>query len=450
MKVVLVYPRWDYPIMGELQEPLGIMSIGAALSAAGHDVELVDLAVSGIEELDRLIEDADMAGMSSSTALYGRACRVLDRIREQRPEVPVIIGGPHATVLPEEVIARGFDAAVIGEGEATAVEIAEAILSGRPLYTVAGLVGRDCEKIMTGPKRPFLKDMDGLPDPDRDLADYEGYFQKGLSQVGIMASRGCPYNCLFCKPMQDKLFGRKIRRRPVKNIVAEMERCVAKLGNRRFLFRDDTMALAGMDWFVEFRSAIESSSLTDPGWSCQARVDQVSAPLIEQMKKCGLQGMAFGVESGSQKILDYYRKGIKVRQTVEAFEICHRLGIGTHAFIMLGAPEETAEDLDKTVELVRDIRPESVSVSITTPAPGTDLYYRVREEGICNMSGPEESDYYFNERPINLKYLSTLELADAARSILEAVPGASSKEQLERIKCMTGKEDLRTQSLLTN
>ncbi|MFO8055858.1 MAG: radical SAM protein [bacterium] len=436
MKVLLTYPRWDYPIMGELQEPLGIMSVGAALSAAGHEVKLLDLAVDGIEELDRLLPESDLVGLSSSTALYGRACRVLDRVREQSPNLPVILGGPHATVVPEEVIARGFDAASIGEGEATAVEIAQAICENQPLYRVPGVVARRGERIMWGPARPFLKDMDGLPDPDRSLADYEGYFQKGLSQVGIMASRGCPYNCLFCKPMQDKLFGRKIRRRPVKNIVQEMERCVSMLGNRRFLFRDDTMALAGMEWFNRFESALEASSLTGPAWSCQARVDQVNGPLLEKMKSCGLKGMAFGVESGSQKVLDYYRKGIKLEQTVKAFETCHRLGIGTHAFIMLGAPVETPADLEMTANLVRSIRPDSVSISITTPAPGTDLYYQVIESGLYNLSSHEESDYYFNERPIKLPYLSPLELAEAGRAILEAVPGAPSTEQMQRIKCI--------------
>ena len=101
------------------------------------------------------------------------------------------------------------------------------------------------------------------------------------------------------------------------------------------------MVLGGVKYFVELERELASAGLSDSQWVCQARVDQISAPLIEQMKKCGLEAIAFGVESGSQKVLDFFRKGIKVEQTIKAFDLCHEHGIGALAFVMLGAPVET-------------------------------------------------------------------------------------------------------------
>jgi radical SAM superfamily enzyme YgiQ (UPF0313 family) len=439
VKITLIYPRWNYPTFGQLQEPLGIMCIGAALRAEGHEVGILDLAVDDIEELDRAVEEVDLIGMSSSTALYGRACLLLDRIRERRPDLPVVIGGPHATVLPEETLARGFDAVAIGEGEHTAVELARALEKDSPLFEVPGMVAMSNGEVRHGPARRFEPELDIFADADRSMVNYEKYYEKQLTNIGMMATRGCPWNCLFCKPMQDKLFGRKVRRRSIGRIVGEMKRIEEVLGKKRYLFRDDTLVLAGADWFVEFEQELNATGLEGASWSCQARVDQITRPLIEQMKRCGLEGVAFGVESGSQRVLDFFRKGIKVEQTVRAFDICHEMGIGTHAFIMLGAPVETREDLEATVRLVERIRSESISVSITTPAPGTDLYRQVQESGLLNLSQPEDSDYHYNREPIKLPHLSVKDLAWAEAKIIEASPGTYFRDQLEeRMRALDG------------
>ncbi len=441
MDVLLIYPRFDYPTFGEPQEPLGLLYVGAALEAAGHDVRLIDLTVSDPSDIDEALGTAHMAGISSSSALYGRACTVLERIKAQRPGLPVVLGGPHATVLAADAVERGFDAAVIGEGEAAAVEIAEAVEQGRALHTVPGVAAFVDGRVERGPARPFIPDLDALPDPDRGLVDYIKYFDMGLTRAGLMASRGCPWRCSFCKPMQDKLFGRRIRRRSQHRIVAEMKAIRDSMGRSAFLFRDDTMALAGIEWFRAFEREFQALGLSGLSWSCQARVDQVEAPLLEQMKRCGLEGVAFGVESGSQKVLDFYRKGIKVDQTIRAFDLCRELGIGTHAFIMLGAPVETREDLEQTVSLVERIRPNSVSVSITTPAPGTDLYEQTRAMGIYNIEDPEDTDYQFNLQPMRLPHLKTHDIARAQRAILELVPGTYFKDQLqERFQFLDTKE----------
>ncbi|HUT55644.1 MAG TPA: radical SAM protein [bacterium] len=431
MEAVLVYPRWNYPTFGELQEPLGLLYIGAMLKAQGHRVTMTDLAVDDIALLDAALERADLVGLSSSTALYGRACLVLDRIKEKRPDLPVILGGPHATVLPEDAVARGFDAAVIGEGEHTAVELAAAISRGESLHHVPGVVTRFDDGFVRGPDRPFEPDLDSFPDPDRTLVDYQKYFDKKLTHVGMMATRGCPWNCLFCKPMQDKLFGRKVRRRGLRRIVAEMKWIRDHVAPRPYVFKDDTLVLAGTDWFIEFERELKDAGMIGISFSCQSRVDQITKPLLAQMKRCGLEGIAFGVESGSQKVLDFYRKSIKVEETIRAFDLCHEMAIGTHAFIMLGAPVETRDDLEATVRLVERIKTESVSVSLTTPAPGSDLYTRMKESGMLTAVNPEDFDYLYNRAPVNHPHLTVKDLAWAERAILDLTPTTFFKDELE-------------------
>ncbi len=439
MNVVFVYPRWDYPTFGKLQEPLGISHVAAALAGDGHEVRMIDLTFDPIEEVDAALDWAHMVGISSSTALFGRAARVLDRIKQARPEIPVVLGGPHGTALPEESLARGFDAVVIGEGERSAVDLVRAMEKGDFPGDVPGVAARKEDKVVFGPERPFEPDLDDLPDPDRSLIKYDEYFKRDLTQIGVVATRGCPFNCLFCKPMQDKIFGRKIRRRSVRRIASEMASIKRDYGINSFLFRDDTMALAGREWFVDFEREMAGQGLESATFSCQARVDQVDAPLIGQMIRCGLRGLAFGVESGSQKVLDFYRKNIKVEQTIAAFDLCRQMGVGTHAFLMLGAPEETREELEMTVRLVERIRPNSVSIAVTTPAPGTALFDKVIEMGAYNIENPEDSDYLYNLQPIRLAHLTRRDLAETEKRILELVPGTYFKEDMERrAKCLEG------------
>ena len=430
MNILLIYPRWNYPTFGQLQEPLGLLHLGAMLKAHGDAVQFFDLAVDAIERVDEALTDADLVCMSSSTVLFGRAGLVLDRIKAKRSDLPVIIGGPHATLLPEEAVLRGFDAAAIGEGEYTIIDLVEAIQKGAPLHQVTGVAAMKGDKVAFGPHREFEPNLDVFPDPDRTLIDYSKYFTKDIEFVGMMATRGCPYKCLFCKPMLDKMHGFKVRRRSQRRIAQEMANIANSIGHKRFLFKDDTLALGGVEYFVEFERELAAAGLPDSGWVCQARVDQMTPALIEQMKKCGLEAIAFGVESGSQKVLDFYRKGILVEQTIKAFDLCHEHGVGTLAFVMLGAPVETREDLESTVKLIERIRPKSLSFSIATPGPGNALHEYAIENELRSVTSVEGNDYQFNTHPIKLSLVTAKDLSWAAKAILNAVPNTYFKEDL--------------------
>ncbi len=423
MQVLLIYPRLRYPGYGEPQEPIGLLYIAASLEKAGFSVDLVDLTLADSHSvLEEPLGRADVVGIGCSTALFGRAIKTLEYIRAQRPDVPVMIGGPHATALPEDPIEKGFDYVVTGEGDMTAVELVSRFSRGDTPHGIPGLVSRRDGRIVKGPARPFVEDLDSLPFPARHLVDYQSYFKRGMIHIGMFISRGCPFQCTFCKPMQDRLFGKKLRIRSPDSVAREMREAVGLIGERLFLFRDDTMASFGERWFEEFREARKSHNIDHLHWSCQARVDQITDRMLSLMKSCGCLGIAFGVESGSQKVLDFYRKRMKVEETVRAFDLCHQVGIGTHAFIMMGAPVETREDLQKTIDLVKRIKPESVSVSITTPAPGSTLFDQALEQGILAYKDYEDADYLLNHESMRLEHLSRDDLLRAHDEILRLVP----------------------------
>ena len=442
MKVVLIYPRFSWEETGPLQEPLGILYLASSLKKAGFEPRVLDLSFAqDLNQLDSELKGAHLVGVSSSSALLGRAIWVLEKIRQLQPSLPVVIGGPHPSADPLSALKQGFDYAVVGEGEGAIVELAEELAGGRDGLGLKGIWARKNREVIPAEERGFIPDINQISFPARDLLDYAQYFARGMIQVGVMLSRGCPHKCRFCKPMQDKLFGRKIRKRSPENVAEELELAVKITGRNFFLFRDDNLTSLGKEWFERFCRELEQRRLKIY-FSAQARVNEIDEELILLMKSCGLVGIAFGAESGSQKILDYYQKGIRVEDTVRAFELCKKHKIGTHCFIILGAPQETKEDLAQTIELVKRIQPDSLSLSRLTPAPGTYLFDEAKNNGILNCSDWEEWNYFTSRTPIRWKYLDEKDLEDAEQTLRRLVPGSAYYlRRREKIKRRRSDED---------
>lgn len=435
MRVLLIYPRYQWQEHGQFQEPLGILYIASVLIENGFEVSFLDLSFEkNLGQLEGEVQKADVVGMTSSTVLFSRAVYFLKKIKALRPELDVILGGPHATAEPEGALKAGFDYLVIGEGEETILELLSALAEKKGTDNIPGVWSKKGEEIFRGGAREFIKDIDSIPFPARQFIDYPGYFSKGLLQIGICVARGCPYQCRFCKPMQDLLFGRRIRKRGPGSVVEEIGQSMALTGRNFFLFRDDCLASLGKGWFLEFRKELEQRSLKI-AFSGQTRVNEIDEGLLLEMKACGLVGLAFGAESGSQKIVDYYDKRFKVEDSIRAFELCHKHGIGTHCFIILGAPEETQEDLAQTIELVKRVKPESITISRLTPAPGTYLHKETIEQGILGSVDFEEWDFYKNQSPIKLKYLSEKDLIKAENQLRELVPASRLYPRVNINKC---------------
>lgn len=412
MKVLLLFPKYLYDSVATFEEPLGVLYLASALLRAGHSVEVVDLTFA--QNLDVLKEKArwaDVVGISSTTPLFGTAAALLGHVKKINPGISTVIGGPHATAFPSDALRPGFDAAVIGEGEVTLVELVETLGQKGPLDRVAGIAYMEGEELRSTAARLFIPNLDEISLPARQFIDYSRY-----RYLGVITMRGCPYRCIYCKPVEDKIFGKKLRKRSLENVVEEINDLITCYGNRYINFKDDTFTINKTAWFEGLGEQLHSRGLR-LGWQCSSRVDTVDLHKLKAMKEAGCRQIYFGIESGSQCILDYYKKDTTVERIVETFALCHRVGIRACASIMLGAPLETREDLEKTYQLVKTIKPFNWHVHITTPICGTHLYDEAKAEGRFN-SWAHYRDFeptgnvYRLYLPMKLDHLSVDDIAE--------------------------------------
>jgi radical SAM superfamily enzyme YgiQ (UPF0313 family) len=235
--------------------------------------------------------------------------------------------------------------------------------------------------------------------------------------------------------MQDRLFGKKIRYRSPHFIIDEIKSYrriwerfspLKTMGIPFIVMFIDDMFLSKPEWVHSFCDAAEQSGETF-WWGCQARVDNLQEDLLKRMIDAGCRNIAFGVESGSQRVLDFLRKDIRPEDTLRAFEICHRLNISTHAYVIIGSPEETVEDLQATWELLKQLEPTTCYVARATPLPGSHLYDYAIEKGILTGSTFDENfDYYYTRAPMRLTWLTPEhldEFEEKVRALFPHMPG---------------------------
>ena len=301
MKVALIWPCFNYSSTGGTEEPLGLLYIASVLRDLGEEVLFLDLNGQSDLGICDAAKDADIVGITSPTPLFGRARQVLEHIRRINKKALFVVGGPHATVCTEDALDAGFDVAVLGEGEGTVSDLVSALKRGDPL-SAPGIAYKKDGRVHLNERPPFIEDLDTIPFPCREKVDYNLY-----RSIGMIASRGCPYKCGFCKPTQDALFGARIRKRSVKNVVDEIEECFRTIGRRKITFKDDTLTLYPKEWFEELCDEFRSRKMKVT-WQCNSSVRSLTFEKLQAMKKAGCIQLCIGVESGSQKLLDFYKK----------------------------------------------------------------------------------------------------------------------------------------------
>lgn len=391
MKVTLIYPgivRIGFNSLGKGGMDrnwinLGLAYIGAFLRKNHHNVNLIDLrGVSGWDELEDMMRDcdSDVFGVYFNTPNYNNSiacCKIAKRLGKV-----VVAGGPHATILPQELLSGGnmVDYVIRGEGELSFLELLNNLEMNRPQ-----------ERIMQGKS---FEDLDELPFPDRDLYDIKkvshplGNFPFMDNGLIMMTSRGCPYNCAFCQPLVHTMFGRRMRYRSVEGVIQEIKQVVSRYKVRYISFQDDTFTVR-KDWVKALCRRIRQENLGIQ-WSAQSRVDIFDEELARVMSGAGCVCIFFGFESGSQRILDLIDKGIRPDQSIRAAGICNQQGILIFADYMLGIPTETEDDLNMTLELIKRIRPQIHSPTYFTPIPGCSLYEYCRDNGLINVKTYED------------------------------------------------------------
>jgi radical SAM superfamily enzyme YgiQ (UPF0313 family) len=402
VKTTLIYPG----IAGQGFESLklgmeagwishGLARLSAAAKAEGFEVDLIDLrALSSWDHFREILgeRDPDVVGVTMMSVDYNPARRAIAIAKDVKPEVVTVIGGPHVTIALEDALQiPHVDYLVIREGEVTFPHLLRLIAGGdRPSQRVLRGAPPDLDAIPFADRELFLEEWRTW---GYDLASPEVPFVPELPPpfVTIIAGRGCLYNCAFCKPGEDYLFGKRTRRRSVGNVIAELHELVDRYDIASFMFHDDCLT-EDRPWVTAFSQTYIGEGFDMP-FFCQSRADIIvkHEDMVARMAEVGLRGYFIGFESGNDRVLNFIRKGTTVEQNREAARICRRYGIKIWANYMMGLPTETKEEVMDTVRLMKEIDPDYYSPAFFTPHPGTDLYnYAVQH----NLSRITDYDSY--------------------------------------------------------
>lgn len=383
MKVTLIKPPLDNEFLwghlkevGSLQQPLGIAYLAAYVRENGYDVEIIDSMAEGLgeEEIVSRIH-GDLVGITASTIEITSAVSLAKVIKKSR-DVPVIIGGPHVSALPRDVMKnRCFDAGIVGEGEMTLIELVKCFETGKGLGDVKGIAYRSKERVVITKRRDLICDLDSLPFPARDLL-LPLYFYKPTpasnrkTPLGsLITSRGCPYRCVYC----DKgVFGQVYRARSPGNIADEIEELINKYGARELRFWDDVINLDNERMVGICKEIIDRG--IDIEWSCIARINNINREQLYWMKKAGCWQISYGLESGNDKILRIINKGLTTGMVRNVVRMTKRFGIGARGFFMLGLPGENEGTMRDTIDFAKSIPLDSAHFAIATPYPNTEMW----------------------------------------------------------------------------
>ncbi len=347
--------------------PLGVAYIAALAEQGGFKTGIIDLNVTN-EKLERKIKKAKLIGVSCYTNNYHEALKILYLAKKQKKKV--IIGGPHATALPDEVLDDGFDFVVVGEGELVIGELLKALEKGTT-PTIKGLVYKENNKIRkNGSHR--VKDLDSLPLPARHLLDLWKYTYPGA----VATSRGCAYYCRYC--CARSIAGR-LRLRKAEKVVDELI-YIQSLGFDSFFIIDPNFAF-------DKRRVLEicnSVKKLDMEWLTELRLDHVDSEVITAMAKAGCKVGRFGIESGSQRLVDLINKGIRIREVLRIVKNFVQEGITPVCGFMIGHPTETEKEFKATLKLALKIKKlgGEVTFAVQTPYPGSYLYRKAENIGI--------------------------------------------------------------------
>lgn len=388
--------------------PYALGALSAYLKKDGHDVLIYDVDhgqtpvpmtstdllnvfhkyLEGIKELshpiwkevEAVIRDfqPDLIGITFLSTKMGAVQNLVRVAKNMFPAVPVVLGGAHPSVLYESSLKKtGADYVVIGEGEEAFSELVHFLESGRENpENIQGLAFQsENGDIVRTPGRPLIKNLDAMPFPDREsLYRKETYRPDDFSM--IMTSRGCPFNCAFCS----SIWERRVRYRSVPSIVDEIEYLMSRFKTRNIYFKDDTFTLSRKR-VLNFCDRLEARGL-DINWECLTRIELVDEEIIQRMRRAGMTNLKIGIETGSQRLLYATNKNITLDQIRRGAGILNRLNQKWSAFFMLGYPDETEEEIKMSLDLIKEIRPTYVSMSILAPYPGCQYYYELERLGV--------------------------------------------------------------------
>lgn len=455
-KILLVDPPWYiFQNINPPCIPLGLTSIASTLKENGHDCLIFngDFTKESLQGQERLLCDyqnyqnyleemknkkhpvwnefksvlecfnPDYVVLTILTPKYVFAVEISRIIKAYNPQVPIIIGGVHTTLLPKETIKENFfDFAVVGEGEITVSELITCLQSSGDLAAINGICYKKDGVVVQNPPRTLIKNLDTISLMDFALlyrfneypADYFG---------SIMTSRGCASRCIFCA--SHNLWGRNVRFVSPERVLEEIKNRYHKYGVKKFRFNDDTFT-ANHPRIRRICELMIKDKLKI-AWMCDTRADRITPEILAVMKNAGCYQINIGVESGSEKILKKIQKGESLQTIKQAFNIAKKYKIQTLAYFIMGFPFEIKDDIEKSIQLMNEIKPDLICWSIYTPYPGTEIYESLLKAGI--ITNPDWSLFFHHSINMNFTSFSNDEWLELVRYVEES----NTKYLLEQI-----------------
>ena len=393
MKVILLNPNTYLEDI--MHPPIGLAILATLCEGEGHDVEILDLPISGMSDesaVEWIIErGAAVVGFTVTTKIFASAARIASGLKRVNGGITTVMGGPHPTFAGRTVLERcpQFDYVFAFEAEYSFPEFLSALESHADVRRIPGVGSRAGAEIVINQPADPIPNLNELPIAKRTYFPMDRYLERD-NETTLLTARGCPNSCAFCSTSR---MGRQLRMRSPENVGVEL-RSLIDMGFRSIFVSDDTFTTS-----IKRVDALCKEFAEVPGdwrWTCNMRLSDARQEILRPMKESGCYRVFVGVESSSTKILGRINKRCPATEAVELCRMIKAFGIEVHASFLLGLPGETEGTIWNTVGLAKEMKPDMISFNVLTPYPGTLLYERPEEYGIV-MPDPfwfEKADWF--------------------------------------------------------
>jgi len=386
--ILFINPRENQRTYPEPYPSGAFVLMGTMAHNLGHNVKIVHMGVDKVEANDiaKAVKEfkPDIIGISINTFQTRDAKEIIKIIKETNQNTLLTVGGPHVSGMGTRIFNDfpNIDIAIFGEGEHTFLEI----VAGKGLSKIKGLAYKDGEEVRINTPRLPAMNLDYIPLPNLDLVSFSKERFRGIDPVialpsmYIMASRGCPFQCIYCNK---SVWGFKTRFRKPELIIRELEWLRDRYGVKEIFFQDDTLNLS-RKWITKLLNLIIQHGLNkDMAYKVDLRANKhlIDRELLKLLKKANVQYIFYGVESGNQEMLNRMKKGLTIEELKRAFSLTHSVGIKTIASFIIGLPGETEETINDTIKLSKELSPFAAGFVLATPLPGTEFEKILLEKG---------------------------------------------------------------------
>jgi len=403
MRIIFLFPKWTDAV-GEIKccskkagvyPPLNLAVLGSIAENKGHTVKIIDGEVNNYsnEEIVEMVKnfEPDLIGLTSTSPFFHIVFNLAKKLKDSLPNIHILLGGPHISVMQEESFLPVFDFGFIGEADMSFSVFLDIYKDGE-YNQVDGLIYRKDNKIIVNPSSVKYVDVNKLPVPAYHLLDMDKYYigtKDGKKHFSvIMTVRGCPFNCIFCST---KVSGKNIRRKKPQLVIDEMKLLIDKYNIEHFIFLDDTLTL-DKNHIINICDLIIENNL-NISFEGSTRANLIDEEIVKKLKQAGMNRISFGLESVNKNIRINMKKNVPLRDYIKANKLTNAFGIETWNSCMIGLPGETKDTVMETVSFIRDNKEiKQANISIAVPYPGTELY----DMAVNKQGGVELMDNNFS------------------------------------------------------